>query len=62
VGAGNRLKELPKTICDLPSLRLLDVSNNSDLTELPLRLAYVRTLENLVLDADKFKYPLDSEF
>ncbi|KAL8569582.1 hypothetical protein ACOMHN_044720 [Nucella lapillus] len=55
----NKLKDLPESVCDLPSLRLLDVANN-DISELPRRLACVRTLETLQLDADKFKYPRNS--
>ena len=58
--SGNRLKELTESVCDLPCLRLLDISNN-EVTELPRRLACVRTLETLQLDADKFKYPQSSK-
>ncbi|KAK7095159.1 E3 ubiquitin-protein ligase LRSAM1-like [Littorina saxatilis] len=55
----NRLKELPESICDLQMLRLLDVSDN-EITELPRRLACVRTLETILLDAENFKYPRNS--
>ncbi|PVD22379.1 hypothetical protein C0Q70_18189 [Pomacea canaliculata] len=53
---GNHLRELPSGICNLPVLRLLDVSKN-EITRLNQRLAYVRTLETLLLDEDKMQYP-----
>ncbi|XP_025076195.1 E3 ubiquitin-protein ligase LRSAM1-like [Pomacea canaliculata] len=53
---GNHSRELPSGICNLPVLRLLDVSKN-EITRLNQRLAYVRTLETLLLDEDKMQYP-----
>lgn len=53
---GNKLKELPVSICDLPSLRTLDISHNQ-IKSLPKGMWHVRTLENLIIDAEEMIYP-----
>lgn len=54
--SGNKLKELPVSICDLPSLRTLDISHNQ-IKSLPKGMWHVRTLENLIIDAEEMIYP-----
>ena len=53
---GNKIKELPSTVCDLKSLRMLDIRDNRILM-LPRELCRVRTLETLNLDALEMSYP-----
>lgn len=53
---GNRLKELPGSVCSMKSLRMLDLQEN-DITVLPRQLCHVRTIETLALDIDKMRYP-----
>jgi len=38
-------------------LRTLNVSENSNLPGVPPTLAHVRTLETIILDVDKIKFP-----
>ncbi|XP_061554063.1 E3 ubiquitin-protein ligase LRSAM1 isoform X2 [Phycodurus eques] len=53
---GNCLSELPSTISSLCSLRTLDVSDNL-IIQIPKTFAYIRTLENFILDAATMTYP-----
>ncbi|XP_077353168.1 E3 ubiquitin-protein ligase LRSAM1 isoform X2 [Festucalex cinctus] len=53
---GNCLSELPPTISSLCSLRMLDVSDNL-IIQIPKTFAYIRTLENIILDAATMTYP-----
>ena len=53
---GNRLKELPTSLCSMKCLRMLDVRENR-ITTLPRQLCNVRTLETLMVDADQMTYP-----
>ena len=50
------MKELPGSICNLPSLRTLDISHNQ-IKSLPKGLWHVRTLESLIVDAEEMVYP-----
>lgn len=54
--AGNKLNKIPDSMCEMQSLRTLDVSMNQ-LTELPQYLCKVRTLDSLILDASLMNNP-----
>lgn len=55
--SGNNLKELPSSLCGLPRLRTLDLSNNPKMSKLPKELCKVRGLEKLVLTPETITYP-----
>ena len=54
---GNKLKDLPDSLCCLKNLRSLDISNNPQLTILPRQLCQVRSLETIILDGEMFVDP-----
>ena len=54
--SGNKIKELPPSISDMKSLRMLDIRENRILM-LPTELCKLRTLETLSLDALEMSYP-----
>ncbi|CAD5123195.1 DgyrCDS11559 [Dimorphilus gyrociliatus] len=53
----NKLKQLPDSLDGLVSLRLMDIRENESIARLPKIVAYIKTLESLLLNADKFVYP-----
>ena len=57
----NKIKTLPESLCQLPCLRLLDVSNN-DMTMLPNKLCHVRTLESLICEGNPLNSPSKGSF
>jgi len=50
------LKSLPDSLCTLRGLRTLDISQNL-ITSLPKEFCNVRTLDTLILDADRMEFP-----
>ena len=54
--SGNKIHTIPDSMCEMQSLRTLDVSSNL-VTELPQHLCQVRTLDSLILDAPLMNNP-----